>query len=520
MQTNNLVSIIMFFSKSCNKTFGFVVVLLLTSLTTTINSVRPNALTIGGPSLTLRPFPSKTIKAILYKNNGNVPSSDNDPKLRKFLNASINKKLPPTFTPTNWNNISKMGKQSTNDLASTYKYKIDNLQHHSTNIFSIYAYTVVLMLYKIQTWLDRDDGLETIEYYLGFDEETIHLINIAMTEMFLAKCNDKKRNNNNLESLFYYSCDIMHMHQNKSTVKNKFNYFIKLFEIPKTEILKINEDEFKKGLKDTLNETVDKTITTPFRVSIESMKLRILSDASNNEIVNSIKRRKIYSSESKSIQELVESYASESDGIKVNAYHVSILSVLIPDIFGYAYNHFVLLYNLREYEINDNDKNNIENFSKFMSSFISMFMNRFFEFKGQMSQELHDAMYSVKFFLDPSETDADNIRSIYDEEQSSSSDSNSSQVYGEKKSIKNYYNKSERNGVIDNYMKVMMDDTVQKLLATCTGEPLDHWENTRFSKNFYPEEVNNKDGLMKLIRQNNNNSFNVLNVFSSIFSHE
>jgi len=428
-------------------------------------------------------------------------------------------KLQPDFSPTNWNNISKLGKQLTDDLASTYNYNTDNLEIYREDILSLYAHTLFLLLHKIQTRLDRDEGLKTIEYYLGFDKETVNLINIAMTELIYAKRSYKNINNSSLESLFYYSCDIKHMQQDKDTVKEKFHYFIKMFEFTKEEILQKKEVELKRDLKTVLNKIVKKTITTPFRVSIESMKLRILSDASNNEIVNSIKKRKVYFGENKSIQELVESYGTESDGIRVNAYHVSVLSVLIPDIFGYVYNHFELLYNLREHEINNNDKNSIENFSKFMSAFISTFVHRFFEFRGESSKELQDAMYSVQFFLDPSETYANHRRKFNDEGQSILSDPDLFQVYKVKKSINSYYNKSERNDVIDNSMKVMMGDAVQKLLDTCTGEHLDHWETARFSKMVYQEGSYDKNSLMKLIKKNNNNAFEILEIFSRIFSH-
>jgi len=456
---------------------------------------------------------------MLHNNNGHVPSSGKDPKLKRFLTASVKTKLPPIFSPTNWNNISKLGKQLTDDLASTYNYNTDSLEFYSADILSLYSYTLFLLLHKIQTWLDHDESLQTIKYYLGFDKETVDLMNIAMTELCSSKRNDKKRNNNNLESLFYYSCDIMRMQPNKDTVKEKFHYFLKMFEIPKEDILKDNEVELKKGLKSFLNEIVDNTITTSFRVSVDSMKMRILTDASNNEIVNSIKRRKVYSSENKSIQELVESYATESDGIRVNAYHVSILSFLIPDMFGYVYNHFELLYNLREHEIYENDKNNVENFSKFMSAFISTFVHRFFEFRGELSQELMNAMHSVEFFLDPSKTYINYRREFNNEGSSILNDPYLFQVYGMEKSIKNYYNKSERNDVIDNYMKVMMGDAVQKVLFTCTGEPLDHWKTSRFSKIVFQEENNNKDSLIKLLRKNNYNAFHILEIFSRIFSH-
>jgi len=68
-------------------------------------------------------------------------------------------------------------------------------------------------------------------------------------------------------------------------------------------------------------------------------------------------------------------------------------------------------------------------------------------------------------------------------------------------------------------MKAMMDDAVQKLLFTCTGEPLDHWETTRFSKIVHQKESNDKDSLMKLLRKNNRNAFKILEIFSGIFSH-
>lgn len=81
-----LVSIFLFFSKFCSRAISGVAASLTTSLTPTFNPVKPKTLAFGGQSTSLRPI-SRTTKAILHNNNGNVRSSDNYPNARELLTA-------------------------------------------------------------------------------------------------------------------------------------------------------------------------------------------------------------------------------------------------------------------------------------------------------------------------------------------------------------------------------------------------------------------------------------------------
>lgn len=63
-------------------------------------------------------------------------------------------------------------------------------------------------------------------------------------------------------------------------------------------------------------------------------------------------------------------------------------------------------------------------------------------------------------------------------------------------------------------MKRIAKETVEELLATCTGESFENWKSKRFS--FVADEplVDNKNSILKLIEENQVKSFTILQTFN------
>jgi hypothetical protein len=71
---------------------------------------------------------------------------------------------------------------------------------------------------------------------------------------------------------------------------------------------------------------------------------------------------------------------------------VNLLGKIIPDIFDFANNHLELLFELRQFDLDESDLNTIKSFSNILSKFKNVFLKRYFEFKykSEINQELEN----------------------------------------------------------------------------------------------------------------------------------
>lgn len=432
-----------------------------------------------------------------------------------------------TFPLESWNKINFSSNSSMDDLATTLQCHEDNIEYSNEVIETLYNSTLYLLLLKMQTWLNSGEGLDTIDSYLGYDEETRDLINISMTELFSHQRNDKSKHMDRLASLFYYSCDIKNMYENQDVgrdeVEKTFQSYMDTFGFTESKRGLIpNENTLIGNLKMALfSIAYEKNIcyANMFGVTVASMKMRILTMPSDDEIINSIKRRptNIFQMHT-TVQKLVESYAREINANIINKYHVSILGVIIQDLFGYAYNHFELLTKLEEYDIDESDLNLIIEFSIFMSGLMVILVDRFFEFKSKLNLELVNAMYDIIYFLNPTDPQLIFGKDFSVDELSILRDVDFNYVFNEKKSIFNYYQKSERDDIVNNYMPKIMNSAIDKLLITFSGEDPEYWYNNRSTKIHYQQNHFDKQELLELIQQNNINALSILNTFLCEFA--
>lgn len=430
------------------------------------------------------------------------------------------------FPVKRWNEKKLSTNSSMDDLANIQQSYDDNIQKSNEVTQTLYNTTLHLLLRKMQTWMDSDEGLDTIDSYLGYDEDTQDLINISMTELFTHQRNDRSTHMDRLASLFYYSCDIKIMYKNQDVgrdeVVNKFQWYIDSFGFKKSKILGISEDLSKNNLKLILLSIPHKAnicYSNMFGATVASMKMKMLTMPSNNEVINRIKRRPTHTYKMyMTVEKLAESYAKEVDTNTINEHHLSILGVLTQDIFGYAYNHFELLYMLGEYDIDENNLNLINEFSSFMSGFMLILVDRFFEFKGEPNTGLVNAMYEIMYFLNPADPQLAFGNNFSQNDLDILQDSDYIYIMEDKKSIFEYYDKSERNEIVNNYMPMLMDTAIDKLLTTFSGENPEFWYNNRSSKIDYRQNHYDKQELLKMIQQNNENALSILNTFFNEFT--
>lgn len=412
----------------------------------------------------------------------------------QFKNVDLSSKNAP-IANTDSSQISSKPSININNLANGLMDDTDSLDNAKQNTKDIYVNVLLLLLYKIHNWLTSNVDLNAISSYLGFPPQTIDLINAALTEL-LYHHRKGHINISNLANAFFYSCDIEHMRDHNThdeiNVKNKFQTFLSKFGF-KNQLLEnlknLKESDLVTSLKNFINSLSCKNIPS-YSVTIPLMKNRTFVNESKNKTVNKLKARFIVEYQ----ENQAESYEKETDGDKVTKNHVNLIRKLIPDIFGFAYNHFELLSKLREYELNDVEETQaVKRFSGFLKNFMEIFITRYFEFKNEDNQPFLNAMYPLIDFLNPEEAPEKQTISILD-----------------------YRNMDE---TFNTHMWTLMNNALEKLLAECGDESIDQWKKNRSLKIDYPSKNLTKDKLINLMNGNTDDAYDILGVFVSDFVH-
>lgn len=440
------------------------------------------------------------ISSSMNKSNGNYLISNNPTFVRyhkcanhpRFENMNLKSKNAST-AKTNSTQTSPKSLTDVNNLADVLMNNTDSLSNADQNTKDIYDNMLLLLVHKIQYWLTSNVDLNSISTYLGFPPEIIHLINAAFTEL-LYQHRKGQIDITNLTRVFFYSCDIEHMRdyntEDKSNVMNKFKSFLKQFGFTNNDIKNYKESDIVESLKSYIN-SISKQVSPSFSVTIPLMKNRMFVDESKNKVVNKLKARFIEEYQTNQ----AKSYEKETDGNKVTENHVNLIGKLIPDIFGFTYNHIELLTKLRECGLDETreEAGAVQRFSGFLINFMEVFINRYFEFKNEYDQPFLDAIYPLIDFLNPDiAPEKPNV------------------------SILNYNSKDEK---YNDHMWTFTNNALEKLLAVCGNENIEEWKKNRSLKIDYPSKNLTKDELINLMNSNTEDAYEILGVFVSDFVH-
>lgn len=368
----------------------------------------------------------------------------------------------------------------------------DNILNANENTQNIYYRVLDLLIFRIETWLKDDENLESISKYLGFPSEIENIINVAITELFYLQRRGRIRIDN-LVDAFFYLCDIEHMRNysdnDKPNITDKFKTILKLFEYQKCNIDKLSlcvvQDRLKMSIRWIVN-----VVNPSTSITIPLMKNRMFVDKSNNEIVNKLQQRFI-----EEYRNNTTLYERETSGDKIIENHLNLLSKVIPDIFGFVYNHFELLSELLDREFfKKEDEQTIQQISEFVNLFMQFFINRYAEFKIEVNKEFLD---NLLCFIDAISDLVDFIDSSISSEKCWQSISHISCKV---------------------HMWKLMNNTLGYLLNIFDNENIEEWKTNRTLKIEYPDGELNKSCLVKLMINNTKNAYEILNIFSSHFT--
>lgn len=418
--------------------------------------------------------------AIQNRVNTNKPSTISFPKSpnsHRAINCNSNRIIEESsdnnYSNNNFNNLFK-------DLAD-----YDNLNNSDDVIHNVYQSIVGILILRIQNWL-TNTKVELFSYYeyLGFQKETIHLINSSITKLFYLQ-NRGKIQIYNLIDVFFYSCDIgnyINRNQTEQAVAEvKDNLSLMLNKLKANYLsndIEINDEKvLVEEIKSSMALIVEK-VKPSLSIAIPLMKNRVYVNYSRQSDLNKddfIKKN----------QDFVEATKYETDGKLITTNHVSLLQKIIPDIFGFAYNHLELLTELRRFELDISDLNKIKSFSNLLSQFQDIFLTRFFEFKykREINQKLKQSLEKLIDFL--SFKDLENTLPKFS---------------------------------CDNTMWTLMDDVLERLLFyTNEYDSIEAWKNNRTMKIIYEKDSNYNVYYLKLIELNSEDFNDILETFYSHF---
>lgn len=386
------------------------------------------------------------------------------------------------------------------DLADALTNGTDDLANADETTKDIYNQVVVLLVHRMQTWLRGDEDLEAISAYLGFPSDVVYFINVALTEL-LYRQRRGEINIGNLAEMYYYSCDIGHVvrdhgDRGRATVAERFRSFVGRFGFENRDISTVSREDVDSVtgyLRERMRAT-DRQVSPSYSASVPSMKNRAFVDepaTTAKRTVNDVTRRFIDEYRAKD----AESCERETDAVRVTENHVRLMGKLIPDVFGYVYNHFELLTELRRLHRLDaaGDEKAVRRFTKVLHQFMEIFMNRYFEFRGDVDQTFLDAMYPLIDFADPDSAPERPELTILDYE------NQDGQRYND-------------------HMWKLMDHALGALLPVFGDETVEHWKEHRSLRIDYPSENPSKKELLNLLNGNTDDALDILGTFFGDFA--
>lgn len=367
----------------------------------------------------------------------------------------------------------------------------DDISDVNENIQKLYYRVLDLLIFRIETWLTNNERPESISNYLGFQPKIVNLINIAITEL-LYQQRRGRINVDNLVNAFFYSCDIKHMRDysdnDKANITERFKTILESFEYPKSNVEKLSLCVLENNLETSISLIVN-GVSPYLSITIPLMKNRMFVDESNNKIVNKLQTRFI-----EEYKNNVQFYEHETFSNKVIENHLNLLSKIIPDVFGFLYNHFELLIKLRKGRFMEKEVELIIQqfkFSKFLDMFMQFFIYRFVEFKREENKRFLDTFSNLIHAISALVDFIDNGTT------------------------------SEKTGQLiifqNKLMMKLIHNALDPLLGLFGNENIEEWITNRTLKIEYPDGKQNKEYLLKLMKDNSENAFEILNIFSSHF---
>lgn len=340
---------------------------------------------------------------------------------RAKVRSSVSTNAGPV-TPKPEPDTQKSWFQLRSDTVPPHQQTADDLRRSDAVQTAVYTNTAGFLMLGMRKWLDGPLDLRTIEPYLGYDPKTVSLINVGMTQLMGQHLAGNVFAMDLLDT-FYYACDVRNLDEYRSgnvgRVKNAFESFLLKHSWMNDTVRVLTEKELFDNLTEALKRKIQ-TVRTKFSVTVPLMKNTMLVEPTDDDVIKRLKDQLVYEKKpllslmsrpkNTTLFDVAESFAKIANGKQVNLNHLSILALLIPHMFRYAYDVVQLFLELHRHEIDDGKLKNILSFSTFVVRFKSLFVERYFEFKGKSDQRLMNDLDTLIEFFDPN-TEED--RSVY-----------------------------------------------------------------------------------------------------------
>lgn len=442
-------------------------------------------------------------------------TNPNDP-LRSGSNAKKDDNASPSAVPLNGNVQNDVFSEQDLDYghghletARRVRSQVSSLK--STNAESdndikelfqrMHLITFKLFELKMRGWMATNPrDLNSIGSYLGYPEPTKNVINAAMTQL-LGQHRKKKMLLNEFIDMFYYAGDVKNVGDDISTVIKTFKSFLSQSPSNIGDLKEVPENILIERLKRKLMQVpADEKVKSQLSITIPLMKNMMLVEPAKNKALDGLKNIMIFE---KTLSNLAKDYSKSVKGTEVNENHLRIMYYIVPDIFRYLFSFLHLLTHLLEH-LSDHDEKEInlvfQSFSKIPRRFTSMFLERYFKFKGEKQKRLFDAMDSLIGFFEPNQTQPNS-------------------VYHKKPNILHIssYIQPNRLNSYRNYVMIMTEDILDKLMkAFKYNYDVRQW--ITYGVSF--EGVPSKKDFFGMMNANTQKCLNVLNAFSEYFIPE
>lgn len=290
---------------------------------------------------------------------------------------------------------------------------------------NIYHCTVNLLALGMKKWLDippPERRLTAIPTYLGYSGPTINAIDEAMTELLDRQRGTGRwasRRMDDLSDAYYASCDMecaRGFSDDDWMLKREMVETFQKFVTANASKADKNatEEELVNALNSYLAEIpAANKARRELRVTVGLMKNWMFFKPTEVEAVELLLAEVPADNENpetvdqeypETIRQLAVSYSDQVIGAEVLRNHLHILRSAIPRLFLYAYDYVKIFLVLKKYELDQADMAIVESFSGFMIKYKSLFVYRYFAFRGPPSERSNKLFRNLKRlteFCDP-----------------------------------------------------------------------------------------------------------------------
>lgn len=381
----------------------------------------------------------------------------------------------------------------------------DNMGQANHVYYSIYVETLGLLVLAMRKWLDGAGGNDTatIGTYLGYGRPTTDLIDVVVTLLLRESRRTVNMTVDGLIETYYYSCDVANVSGGVDAVRRTFGSLLDKHSWINDWLADMTESALVERLKTSLGNIAEDS-KPRCNVTVGMMKNRVLVEPTEKKTVKRLQDRPVngYGPGLTNLRELAVSCSKETRGKTVTENHLRIVSQVIPNVFGYAYNHVELLSLLDDdVELDATDVNTINEFSTFVDRFTAIFTDHYFGINGNADELLQREMMSLNCFLYPRVVASPSGRFSCKNFSGNS--------------IEKFYGNSKKRGSLKQELNGLMETALEHVLYAFGKLDRKKWRTDRSSTIDYPAGKLTKDDVLKLIKINADDGFEILDAFSS-----